>query len=188
MVDRKEEILKIATKLFSEGGYDNTSTRELANAAGISVAGIYYFFQNKEEILFNILSMSLAELFESIQTAIIKDKDPLINLTQIIDNFVRQIVDHKMEMGLLLSESKRLNPEQLIIINNKKSDEYKLIKNEITILDNQGLLGNFNLTYTTFALFAIINYIHQWFDPNGPLSPQEFAKQTTNLFLNGILK
>ncbi len=188
MVDHKEEIMKIATKLFSEGGYDNTSTRELAKAAGLSIAGVYYFFQNKEEILFNIINLSFDGFLGAVQNAIRKDDNPKINITRIIDNMVKEVVGHKMEMTLLLNESKRLNPEQLIIINNKKSEVFKLIKNEITLLNNQGLLMNINLTYVTFALFALITYIHQWFDPRGPLSTEEFAAETTKLFFNGVLK
>ena len=186
-IERKEEILRKATQLFYENGYDNTSIRELANAVGLSIAGLYYFFQNKEEILFEVLNDALSNLFETIQSAITTN-DPQQNITQIIDHMVEQVVGHKMEMGLLLGESKRLNPEQLSIINAKKNTIYNLVKKELIKLADQGNLKDFNITFVTFGIFAIINYIHLWYDPSGPLSPEQFAEETTKLLFFGILK
>ena len=187
MTDRKDEIIKIATVLFSENGYDNTSIRELARNVELSVAGLYYFFQNKEEILFNILNRTLTSLLEYVQLAINKDNDPQTNITKVIDHFVKEVVDNKMEIVLLLKESQRLKPEQLAIIKKKERGVIKLIKNEISRLSNEGRLKNFNLTSTTFTLLAIINFTRYWYDPRGQLSTKEFVTETTDLFLNGVL-
>jgi AcrR family transcriptional regulator len=188
LIDRKEEIMKIATMLFSEGGYDNTSTRELAKAVELSVAGLYYFFHNKEEILFNILDSCMAKLLGNVESGIKKDDDPQTNIARVIEHMVIDVVEQKMQIGLLIKESNRLNPEQLEIINNKKRDMVKLIKNEISRINDQDRLKHFNLTFLTFALIAIVNWAYRWFDPNGPLTAKEFALETTNLFFYGVLK
>ena len=188
MIDRNEEIIKIATVLFSEKGYDNTSTRELAKAVDLSIAGIYYFFQNKEEILFSILSSSLSKFLESVRSAINKDKDPKTNITQIIDCVVKHVVENNMEIGLLLKESRRLSPEQLVIIRNREREVFILIRNEILRLNSEGCVKDFNSSFLTFALLGMINYSHYWFDPNSQLSIEEFVAGTTELFFNGILK
>lgn len=188
MIDRNEEIIKIATALFSENGYDNTSTRELAKAVNLSIAGIYYFFQNKEEILFTILSSSLNRFFESVSSAINTDDNPRTNITRVIDCMVRHVVENKKEIRLLLKESKRLNPEQLVIIKNREREVFNLVRNEIMRLNNEGCLKDFNLSFLTFGLFGMINYIHYWYEPNSELSIEEFIAQTTELFLNGVLK
>jgi len=188
LIDRKEEIMKIAIVLFSENGYDNTSTRELAKAAELSIAGIYYFFQNKEEILFSILNSLLNKLLKSMRSAINRDDTPQTNITRIIDHGLKEVIENKMEIGLLLKETQRLSPDQLVIIRNKEKDVFNLIKNEISRLNGEGRLKNLNLTATTFSLLAIISFSHNWYDPKGQLSTKEFVAETTELFLNGALK
>lgn len=186
--DRSEEIVQVATVLFSENGYDNTSTRELAKAVDLSIAGLYYFFQNKEEILFTILGSALSRFIEAVRSAINEDEKPEQNIKRIIDSLVKHVVENKKEMGLISKESSRLKPEQLAIINDKKREAYILIRDEILRLKNNGSLKDFNVTFLTFGLLGIINYAKYWFDPGNELSIEDLAAQTTDLIFNGALK
>jgi AcrR family transcriptional regulator len=70
VVERKVQIIEEATALFYKNGYDNTSIRELSKAAELSVAGVYYFFKDKEEILFSILNQSIIDLNDTIKTTV----------------------------------------------------------------------------------------------------------------------
>lgn len=188
MIDRKEEIIKIATVLFSENGYDHTTTRELAKAVKLSIAGIYYFFQNKEEILFTILNSSISGFVESLRTVINTDDNPQTNITRIIDCVIKHSVENKREIGLLIKESKRLSPKQLEIIRNREREVFGLIRNEFLRLNNEGCLKNFNLSFLTFSLFGMLNYTHYWFDPESQLSIEELVAEATELFLKGVFK
>jgi AcrR family transcriptional regulator len=49
--DTRQRILRVATELFSEQGYDGTSLRQLADRLGFTKAALYYHFQSKDEIL-----------------------------------------------------------------------------------------------------------------------------------------
>ena len=49
---RREEILAAAMRLFARQGYARTTTREIAQEAGISEGTIYRYFSSKQEILF----------------------------------------------------------------------------------------------------------------------------------------
>lgn len=188
MTQRKSQIIKAATLLFSKNGYDNTSIRELAKAVNLSVAGLYYFFQNKEEILFDILNHLLTKLLKSVRSTASDYVDAQTNITLIIEGIVKEVVDNKMEIVLLLKESRRLKPEQLVVIRNKERAVINLIKGEISRLDDENRLKNINLTSATFTLLAIINFTRYWFNPNGPLSTSEFVKETTEILFNGVLE
>ena len=59
-----EQILLQASKLFVERGYKGLSMREIAEAAGISKAGLYYHFKDKEDLFLAILLDSIASLGE----------------------------------------------------------------------------------------------------------------------------
>ncbi len=49
--DTREQIAKIAIRLFLKAGVANTSMRDLARAAGFTTGGLYYYFNSKEEII-----------------------------------------------------------------------------------------------------------------------------------------
>lgn len=59
--ESKESILEAAIRVFSEKGYSQTTIREIAKKAGISVGGVYIYFTNKEEIYFTLLKYLLDE-------------------------------------------------------------------------------------------------------------------------------
>src|SRR5215469_15785105 len=54
--DRKKQLLEIAMRLFSEQGLEGTSTREIAEAAGVNEALIFRHFRSKEELFWAVLS------------------------------------------------------------------------------------------------------------------------------------
>src|SRR5271163_725909 len=51
---RLAEILDHATAVFYEKGYERATLRDLSRASGISLAGLYYYFESKEELLYLI--------------------------------------------------------------------------------------------------------------------------------------
>jgi AcrR family transcriptional regulator len=187
-IERKQEIIKAATRLFHELGYDNASTRELAKAAGLSNAGIYYHFKDKEDILFNILNSSADRLIQSLKNSIKREDDPQTNLHRITLNLLKLFMDDKMEIGLLTKESQRLTAEQLKIINEKINESFEMVRNEVKRLADKGILKAFNLTSTTFSLVAMTNWTYYWFNPNGPLSIEDLSEEIMELFFHGVLK
>ena len=53
-IEKKESILNAALTMFGEKGYYNTTTNEIAEAAGVSIGTLYAYFENKETILLEI--------------------------------------------------------------------------------------------------------------------------------------
>ncbi len=53
--ERKEEILNISLRLFSEKGYKNTTMRDLVNATGLSAGGLYHHYKSTAEILYDLM-------------------------------------------------------------------------------------------------------------------------------------
>jgi len=74
----KEKIQRVAAKMFSERGFNKVSTREIAKAAGVNSALIYYYFYSKEDIL-----KSLYKFYAEERTKERPDLDELLRLVEI---------------------------------------------------------------------------------------------------------
>lgn len=185
--DHKKNIIKKSTELFFEKGYDNTTTRELAVAAGLSNAGIYYYFKDKEDILFQIVEGSVAYLLDAVRLAINVANKPEENLRQVIIKLLEVVFEHRMEIGLLIKESQRLNSEQLKLISGKRRETLELVKDEVNRLKTKGKLKELNVSVVTFSLMAITNWPFYWYKPSGSLTIEEMAAELADLFFHGVL-
>lgn len=63
----RERILREATRLFVAGGYRGISMRDIAEAVGLSKAGLYYHFENKEDLFLAILQEHLSQVQEVVE-------------------------------------------------------------------------------------------------------------------------
>jgi AcrR family transcriptional regulator len=82
----KEIIERQAITLFSEKGYDATSMREIAEAAGITKPVIYYYFKNKEHLCNHLISSGLEEFRQNLQrVSKAKSKSALDQIIQMVD-------------------------------------------------------------------------------------------------------
>jgi AcrR family transcriptional regulator len=69
-IKTKEKILDVAMKVFSTSGYDGSSIRAIAKAAGISIGGVYLYFRNKEELYLNLIQERVEEQVLSTKEAV----------------------------------------------------------------------------------------------------------------------
>lgn len=186
--NRKEQIIAEAIELFSENGYDNTPIRLLANKTELSVAGLYYFFKDKEEILFSIIISSLTKFNDTLKSAVCEGGDPQCNLRLMLKNLLKHVIEHKKEISIVVQEDKRLNPEQLKVINIQKRRAYDLIKEELIKLKKSGKLKSANLAPAAYSFFSMIFWCLRWYEPGGALTVEEVATDLANIYFSGVLK
>jgi AcrR family transcriptional regulator len=75
--ERREQLLRTATRLFAERGYDPTSVKDVVDAMGVGKGVFYWYFPSKEELLTEILRSSQLELRRAQQAAIGDEADPV---------------------------------------------------------------------------------------------------------------
>jgi AcrR family transcriptional regulator len=109
--ENREKILSVSAHLFWKKGYHVTNIQEIADAASINKATIYYYFENKAFILFEILSKVVGELIshgESIMNSgLPSDK----KLERIITYHVIQGINQPDYTGTSLLERRNLPPD-----------------------------------------------------------------------------
>src|SRR5690606_23406418 len=92
-----ESILRTAASVFAERGYHRASIRDISRATGVSLAGLYYYFQSKEELLFLIQDHALEQLIGGAEERVVGVTDPRERLRRLMENHLRYFVQNMPE-------------------------------------------------------------------------------------------
>lgn len=182
----RRNILKQAAELFAQKGYSGTTIIDLAEACGSSRGALYHYFESKEDILFHILDEHIEYLFESIENALAAKDDPVDQCRALVFEMVLRNADSVHEQIVLLNHLNQLNPDQQSGIIAKQRRITELTSDILIRIDAKHRLTTRNKKAYTMMLFGIINYTFTWYDPKGPVSPQEYAEMTSDLFIRGF--
>ncbi len=146
---RQKQIIQKAMKLFMKKGYAQTSMREISKATAIDIRNLYYFIQNKEEILFLVfdrLHRPEVQMFE--KKGILDIDDPVEQLRAAIAGLVENGYGYGQEVLLLYRESKSL-PKRLL--KNILEKESRVVSHIENILKKGCARGVFAIEDTSFT-------------------------------------
>ena len=186
-IDKRKLILNEAVRLFYEKGYDNTSIRTLAEATGLSVAGIYYFFQDKEEILIEILKQSGEDLIESVSGSFDQTVAPDISLRRTVRDMLEHSVDHNKDLVILSREINRLSEDRQMVIQEAKRKAYDLVKLGFMRFCEQERMRKEDVVLASFTLLSEATWFARWYKPGGRLDLDHFSERITDMLLRGLI-
>ena len=187
--DKKlEHILRTSARIFAEKGYHSTSMRDLARATGVSLAGLYHYCKSKEELLFLIQDHCFGRVLERLEQRTRGINDPLEKLRIFIDNHLSFFAANMAEMKVLSHEAESLAGDLHKLVSTKK-ERYARVARKILreIAEQERTNAGVDLTVATYALFGMMNWIYNWYDPRGKLSVNQLVDNITRLFVGGFL-
>jgi len=187
--DQKLElILRTSARIFAEKSYHSTSMRDISRATGVSLAGLYHYCRSKEELLFLIQDHCFARVLERLEQHIKGVNDPFEKLRIFIDNHLSFFAANMAEMKVLSHEAESLAGDLHQHVSTKKNKYARLARKILReIQSQQRIKPQIELTVATYALFGMMNWIYNWYDPRGKLSVGQLVDNITRLFLNGFL-
>jgi len=188
-IDPRQEILRTAARLFQQQGYDGTSMNDVAAALKLSKGGLYHHFQSKDEILFNLMDHAMDITQERVINAVRGIGDPEARLRALIRLHISVVLSVRdREITVMLHENHPLPPPLRKRINTRKKDYVHFVEKLIAEVQNaRGSKSNVNPRAAAFALLGMINWIYQWYRPEGTLQEENLAQQYTEIFFAGAL-
>jgi AcrR family transcriptional regulator len=188
--DQKLEfILRNAARIFAEKGYHQTSMRDISRETNVSLAGLYYYCKSKEELLFLIQDNCFGHVLERLEQRLRETTEPIEKLRLVIENHLSFFAANMAEMKVLSHEADSLAGEMHAHVSGKKQQYTKLVRRILSEVQAQqaSSVQKLDLTVATYALFGMMNWIYNWYDPRGKLSVTDLIHNITRLFLNGFL-
>jgi AcrR family transcriptional regulator len=187
--DQKLEfILRSAARIFAEKSYHSTSMRDISRATNVSLAGLYHYCKSKEELLFLIQDNCFGRVLERLEQRLQDVDDPVAKLGIFIENHLSFFAANMAEMKVLSHEAESLGGDLYTHVSTRK-DKYTKLARQILreVQDTQPGKEPIDLTVATYALFGMMNWIYNWYDPQGKLKVSDLADNVMKLFLNGFM-
>lgn len=182
---RQGKILAHATEVFYEKGYEGASMRDLSRATGMSLSGLYHYFESKEKLLYLIQKHTFSTIVERLRERLDQVADPELRIRIFILNHLEYFLANRKAMKVLSHEDD--------VLKNGYGSEIAAIKREyyricIGLLDDfrRERKLEFSSRLAVLSLFGMMNWIYTWYRPRIDADAEEIAREMGNIFLRGI--
>ncbi len=181
-----DRILQTSTALFAEHGVDKTSMRMIAESLGVTKAALYYYFDNKDDLHFQIQARLIASVLEQLREIAASEADSSSKVHAVIELTLRSIAEHHEAFTILLREGRNLSSSPNWAGVAEQRAEFRTIVSDIVRDGTEsGELDIEDVDVATLALLGMCNWAYTWLDRDGRLSVDTLSNQFARLFLDG---
>ena len=181
--NRRQHVIKAAARLFRRRGFDATTTRDIAAAAGMHAGSPFYHFENKNALL-------LAVMEEGMQSALMRQARVLDKTLEPIEQLHRLVRTHfdtlhgpgRDFVPVMLYEARSLTPRQRTRIARLQRDYEAPWMPVLQALSRSGRLGG-DAHFGRLLIFGALNWTAQWFDARKGATLDELTDAAIALFI-----
>jgi len=186
---RLREICRVAARVFYAKSYDGASMQDIAEAVGLTKAGLYHHVGSKDHLLYEIMNYGMDILEENVLAPIADIADPREKLCRTIMGHIDLIVRARdQEITVILHENRSLSGPLRTKLNARKRAYIGYLENLIRRVQEQsGKPPLIKPRLAAFALLGMINWLYQWYSGEGAIKEDELGKVWVDFFFRGVL-
>ena len=184
---RRDDILRIATELFAQKGFNAVGMRAIADAVGMRSSSLYYHFPSKMDILHAIALEATKAFVESQLPRFAVEGSHADRLKTLFREHVMYFWEHHLEEAVGLRELKELEEERRVEVNEYRRAYQRAL---IAFVEEGRDLGEFEVDdpfVATMAVLNMINGVNEWFAEGRDLTIEEVAAKYADYAVHGIL-
>jgi len=185
---RYQAILESAARVICARGYDGASMQEIAEACGMTKAGLYHHIETKEKLLLAIMNYGM-DLFEKqVISQVIDIADPLERLKACMVKNIKLVTSgSSKEVTIILHEHNTLTGHARKEINARKKKYVRFLEAAVTEGIKRGQIRRVNPTLAAFSFLGTVLWTYKWFRHEGELSEEQVANGMVDLFFRGLM-
>lgn len=186
VIQKRDEVLAAAEKLFSERGYEATSVRDIAEALNLRPGSLYSHIEAKEELLWEILQASADRFFAAVEPIAASKLVTLEKLRKAIAAHVKVITDSVASAAVYTTEWRHLADSKRRQFAERRDAYERMFRDMVHDAVREGTFGDMDEKFATLLILSTMNWVYQWYRPNGPMTPEEISRKITELLFNGL--
>lgn len=160
--------------------------RDLSRASGMSLAGLYYYFESKERLLFLIQKHTFSTIVQRLKARLEGVSDPEQQVRIFILNHLEYFLANQAAMKVLTHEAEALKNGFASEVSGIKREYYRIC---VGLLDE--LKSKRDLQVSTriavLSLFGMMNWIYTWHNSRVDADAEPLAREMSDIFLRGVM-
>lgn len=186
VVERKDQVLRAAEVLFSQRGFHASSVRDIAEALNLKGGSLYAHMEGKEDLLWEIVSAAADRFFEATDPILSGPLVPTEKLRRLIQAHVRVITSNLEAASCYLNEWRNLGDERRRAFAARRDQYEETVRHLVLDCIREGTFAAVDEKFATLLILSSMNWIYQWYRPNGPMTPDDIARKLTDMLFNGL--
>lgn len=180
-----KKFLMAAVAAFAGRGYHATTTRDIAQMAGSSPAGIYTYYATKADLLYDMSIIAHEYVLEQVIEAANGAEDPVERIKRIVRASVTYHAEEHVVAKVVNKDFQALDVSRLAKILKSRKSFTKFVRSELRAGMDKGIFSIEDLDGTTIAILRLMD-VSPWYNERGSMSPDELADTFTVLILRMI--
>ena len=184
---RKEEVMNVAARLFAAKGYHATTLDQIAEEMGVTKPALYYYVNNKEDILRTIVNrmMEPMEKVTKMGNSSLTPREKMAGMIKVLVQFATI----RKETALIAFEQANILPKRSRdALRRRQKDVENTVQQVIKEGIAKGVFTDVDPRMASFAILAVANGAYRWYRSAGNFPPEKIAGQFIELLENGYVK
>lgn len=187
MAVSRQLILDEGTKLFSRLGYRSTSMRDIGSACGLLAGSLYAHVQSKEQILFEITDAGTDEFLGHVRPLLDAEGTCSARLRTLVTAHIELIAKDVPRAQVVFHQWKHLTEPNRSYIKAKRQTYQNYFR---AVIEDGVAQGEFRASLdahvAVLTILGALNWLPEWYHPEGPLSADHLAEKVTDMILHGV--
>jgi len=184
--EKLNEVLSASSALFAKKGFERATIRDVSQATGISLAGLYYYFKSKEELLFLIQFRAFDSICEKLKEIIASETEPQACLYSMIKMHFEYFLRNMNDLKICSREIESLKGAFYKEVAEKRKEYFDLTQSIFENISDKSGGSSADSRLAALYLFGTLNWIYQWYRPGRYPGAKELAGQLTDIYLRGF--
>jgi AcrR family transcriptional regulator len=184
--EKLNALLSASSALFARKGFERATVRDVSHATGMSLAGLYYYFKSKEELLFLIQFRTFESICEKLREIIKDEADPRACLQSMIKMHFEYFIRNMNDLKICSREIESLKGEFYRKVAEKRKEYFDLTQSIFEKIIDQSGGSSADSRLAALYLFGTLNWIYQWYRPGRYPDSKELASQLSGIYLQGF--
>lgn len=176
---KKTEIIQSATSIIEEKGFHNTTMEDIAANLLMTKGSLYYYFKNKQDLLFQSQVLLLEQSIGNIESILQKNTNPEKSLEKAITTHIEYLIEEQATFAMGVSPEQFFADEQLDTILELRHRYAQHVDQLLLNIMEEKAIETKDVKLVRNLLLGAMNWMIEWYSPQGELSPDELAEKMT---------